>query len=471
PFALELAAARIRALTVDQIAALLHNELRFLTGGSRHAPPRQQTLRAMLDWSYALLQEPEQRLLQRLSVFVGGWRREAAEAVCAGEGIPSSQVLNLLQSLIDKSLVVFGKPKEAEEHYHLLEMVRQFAAEHLHASGEREERKFRHLEWCLTFAEQAESALSAGEQAVWLPRLEREHGNLRAALGWRLQTGKAGERKEQEARSYAPIPLRLCGALLRFWHTRGHLAEGRAWCESALQTDGAQERTAVRAKVLNGVGMLAHAQSDYVAAHAYFEESLAIRREIGDRSGIATSLNSLGNVAEIQGDYVVARAYFGESLTIRREIGDRQGIATALNNLGIVAFNQGDTVAARACFEESLKIQREIGNRPGMAGALGAFAMLIATETAAVLASAAMADASEKAAAGMRGAARLFGAAQALQTQIGTPLPPRAQEECDRYIAQARSVLGEDGFAAVWEEGRTMAWEQAVAYALKEMAD
>jgi predicted ATPase/Tfp pilus assembly protein PilF len=368
PLALELASARIKALSVEQIAARLDNELGLLTGGSRTAQSRQQTLRATLDWSYALLQEPERRLLRRLSVFVGGWRLEAAEAVCAGESIPSSQVLDLLMSLIDKSLVVVGvQQPEGDGRYHLLEMVRQYAEESLQASGEAEQVKLRHQEWCLVFAEQGEAALKTDEQEVWLTRLESEHENLRAGLTWSLETGVAGGEKAEEGQPSFRVPLRFCSALQRFWFTRGHVAEGRAWCERALQAAGAQERTAARAKMLNGTGMLVCMQSDYASSQAYFEESLAIFREIGYPLGIAASLTSLGNVARFQGDNVAARNYHEQSLAINQEIGDSGGIASSFNNLGSVAYDQGQFATAQAYYEKSQTVQQKLDDPDGIA--------------------------------------------------------------------------------------------------------
>ena len=377
PLAIELAAARVRALTVEQIAERLDDHLNLLIGRNRAAQSRQQTLRATLDWSYALLSQVERSLLGRVSVFAGGWTLEAAERVCSGEDIKASQILDMLASLVDKSLVVFGgQQHEAGGRYYLLEMVRQYAAENLHASGEAEAVKRRHQEWYLTFAEQAEPALRTGEQEMWLMRLESEHGNIRAALAWSLKTGIEGDKKGEQAQPFTPLLLRFCSALQPFWHTRAHLAEGRTWCQRALQAEGAQERTALRAKVLNRAGILAYMQGDYTSARAYFEGSLQIEREIGNRSGIAASLNSLGNLANNRGDYVAARAYHEESLQIEREIGNRSGIAASLNNVGNVVSNQGDYVAARAYFEESLQIEREIGNRSDIASTLNNLGVL-----------------------------------------------------------------------------------------------
>jgi non-specific serine/threonine protein kinase len=210
PLAIELVAARVRGMSVEQIAARLDKEFSLLTGGNRGAQSRQQTLRALLDWSYALLSEAERLLLKRLSVFAGGCILDAAEQVCDGEGIEEGQVLDLLTSLIDKSLVLFEERESAGGRYRLLEMVRQYAAEGLQASGEAEPIKRKHRDWFLVLAEAAEPQLKGAEQANWLQRLETEHDNLRVALAWRatdVQGAQAG--------------LRLAGALYRFWFMRG----------------------------------------------------------------------------------------------------------------------------------------------------------------------------------------------------------------------------------------------------------
>ena len=357
PLAIELAAARVKAMTVEQIASRLEDHLGLLTTGSRTAQSRQQTLRATLDWSYDLLSEAERSLLRRLSVFAGGWSLEAAEQVCGGEDVAEGQVLDLLTSLVDKSLVLFEEREGTGGRYRLLEMVRQYAAESLQASDEAEPVKRKHRDWYLALAEAAEPQLQGSGQANWLQQLETEHDNLRAALAWSLPpSGEAG--------------LRFTGALQLFWSTRGHLAEGRAWCKTALEAKGAQERTAARAKALNGAGMLATIQGDYPAARAYHEESLAIKREIGDRQGIAGSLNNLGIIAEHLGDYASARSYFEEALVINQEMGNRIWEAINLGNLGSVVLGQGDYEAAKALCEESLAIKREIGDRQGIAASI-----------------------------------------------------------------------------------------------------
>jgi non-specific serine/threonine protein kinase len=480
PLAIELAAARLRAMTAEQIAARLDDRFRLLTGGSRAVLPRQQTLRAMLDWSYELLTEQECLLLHRLSAFAGGWTLEAAESVCSGEDIEDWEAVDLLTSLVDKSLVVFEEREGGEGRYRLLETIRHYAQERLTETGEEPELQRRHRDFFLALAEEAEPHLQGAEQGVWINRLETEHENLRSALGTCQAMGEVG----------AETGLRLCGALQQFWWIRGHLSEGRAWAVRALSQVGSEEQTQWRAKALTGAAGLAYFQSDYASARAYQEESLAIFREIGDRQRSAAALNYLGMVAYAQGDYASACAFHEQSLAIQREIGNQQGIAYALNGLGIMAQNQGDYALARAYQEESLAIQGEIGDRWGCCWSLlnlgnvarmqGDYAsarafleesLTIQREignrggSAFSLESlAALASAQEQ----PEQAARLWGAAERLREEIGAPLPPNEREEYDHKVSEARAALGEEAFTAAWTEGRAMSWEHAVYYALGE---
>jgi non-specific serine/threonine protein kinase len=308
PLAIELAAARVRAMPVDEIEARLDSRFRLLTGGSRTAQPRQQTLKALIDWSYDLLNEPERSLLGRLSVFSGGWRLEAAEAVCSGKGIEEWEILDLLTSLVDKSLVVYEE-REAEARYRMLETVRQYARDRLVESGESDVVRERHRDYFLALSEEAESKLSGPEQGVWLERLEEEHENLRVGQDWSLSEAASGE------------ALRFCGALQRFWWTRGHLWEGRERCVRALGATGGQERTSERGKAFNGAGVLVSYQGDYASARAYFEESLTIQREIGDRSGISFSLEAFASLAARESRSERAAALLAGAEALREEIG------------------------------------------------------------------------------------------------------------------------------------------------------
>jgi predicted ATPase/class 3 adenylate cyclase/Tfp pilus assembly protein PilF len=514
PLAIELAAARVRSLSVAEINSRLDSRFRLLTGGDRMALPRHQTLRATIDWSYDLLTEQERLLLSRQTVFVGGWTLSAAESVCGGEGIAVWELLDLLTSLVDKSLVVYEE-REGEGRYTLLETVRQYAGERLDASGEAERVQGQHLAYFLALAEQAEPHLRGPEQEVWLARLEGEHDNLRSALAW-----CQGQEEEAEA------GLRLTAAMFRFWEIRrGYLSAGRAYLAEALTRAGTAERTQVRAKALYGAGILAWRQGDYEAARGLHEESLAIRRELGDKRCIAQSLYSLGAVTSYQGDYGTARALLEESLAISRELGDKVGIATSLNGLGNMAYNQGDYGTARVLYEESLAINRELGHKQGIAmalfnlgrmarrsgdyaqahrllaeclewhiqlgikgGSLAEFGWLAADMGDAAQArqwfEQALREHREtgeprETAEDLEGlahlarlqsdwerAARLWGAAQSLREAIGTPPLPEERKEDERDQAAVREALGEAAFAAAWAEGRAMTLEQAIEYAL-----
>jgi predicted ATPase/Tfp pilus assembly protein PilF len=357
PLAIELAAARVKLLPVEQINQRLHDRFRLLTGGSRTAPPRQQTLRATLDWSYELLSEAERALLRRLSVFAGGCTLEAVEVVCAGDGVAAEEVLELLGHLVDKSLVL-AEEQRGEAWYRLLETIHQYGQEELHGSREEAELRVRHRDWYVALAERAEPELQGPEQGEWLERLEREHDNLRAAVDMSIETGEA------------EAGLRLGGALSGFWDGRGYLSEGRERLAALVRLEPAS-RTAPRAKALNGAGVLACRQGEYTAARARHEESLSIYRKLGDKLGVATSLHKLGFVTNLQGGPSEARSLFEESLAIFRELGDEHGIANSLRNLGNVASCQGDYAAARALYEESLLIDRRLGDRRGIAYSLG----------------------------------------------------------------------------------------------------
>ncbi|HLK61174.1 MAG TPA: tetratricopeptide repeat protein [Chthonomonadaceae bacterium] len=364
PLALELAAARVRAMSVEQLAARLGDRFKLLTGGSKSVLAHQQTLRAMMDWSYALLGEPEKRLLGRLSVFSGGWTLEMAERVCAGEGIEGWEVLDLLFSLVDKSLVVYEEQGESAR-YHLLETVREYAGEKLREAGEQAGVQQRHRDGFLVLAEEIRPKLTGPEQGHWLSVLEGEHDNLRAALTFCQAEAEGGE-----------AGLRLGAALQRFWQVRGYLSEGRERLMALLSLPGAMEKTLGHAVVFSGVGALAMGQGDYAFARAMHEQSLEIRRELTDTTGIANSLNNLGALAWMQGDYTSARPLFEESLAIRRELGDKSGIAASLNNLGLLACNQADYASARPLFEESLMICRELGDKSGIAASLNNLGLL-----------------------------------------------------------------------------------------------
>ena len=481
PLAIELAAARLRSLSVEEIHRKLDQRFRLLTGGSRTALPRQQTLRSLIDWSYELLRELEQQLLQRLSVFAGGWTLDAAERVCAGDGVADRDVLDLLTSLVDKSLVV-AEQSDGHYRYRLLETVRQYARDRLLESGDGEVARERHRDYFLALAMEAEPKLRGRAQAEWLQRLEEERENLRASLEWSLAETGSG------------AGLRFGQALERFWLTRGYLSEGREWWTRVLGTPGAEEGTPGRATALNAAGVLAFYQADYPAAVARHQESLAIRRQLDDRRGLATSLNNLGNVLCEQGDLASARRLYEESLVIKRELGEQEGIANSVNNLGIVAAEQGDFASARKLFEESLAIMRELGEGSGIAHALinlGRVAFdqgdypsagVRYDESLAILhqlgdrpgiANSLEGRATVVAAlGGALHAARIWGAAQRLREEIGSPLPQNERRRYDQWVAAARAALGDDAaFDRAWQEGCAWTRELAIALTPAQTAD
>ena len=387
PLAIELAAARVRSMPVEQVNARLDQRFRLLTGGSRANLPRQQTLRALIDWSYDLLNEQERVMLTRLSVFAGGCTLDAAESVCAGGNIDEWQVLDLLASLTDKSLTVYEDPGEgpgAPARYGLLETIRQYAQERLTESGEAaaDTARARHSDWCLALAQEAEPQLIGPEAAEWLARLETEHDNFRAAL---TSCEQAQAERQGEC---AKLALQIAATLARFWYVHGHYSEGRRWIAStlrqvdALLSDPAESDDLLqgRAKALTGAGPLAAMQSDYTAARDFFQSGLDIFRRIDDTPNIARALSGLGNVLSTQSDYTAARPLYEESLRLRRQLQDQAGIAYTLNGLAFMANRQGDHAAARAYYAECVDRFREGGNQAGLANSLDGLANILSLQ-------------------------------------------------------------------------------------------
>lgn len=475
PLAIELAAARVRALSIDQLEKRLDERFRLLTGGSRTSLPRQQTLRATIDWSFNLLNEQEQALLVGLSVFQGGFSLESVEAVCSGDGIERWQVLDLLTSLVDKSLVGFEDGND-EARYGLLETVREYAKDKLSDAGNLDQIRAKHLDYYLLFTETAETKLKGVEQPLWFRRLDGEYENIRAALDFSLTLSSPNE------------ALSLCGYLWQYWWTRAMITEGQDWCNRALskvKVDGsgienaralntagrlawlgsefatAQENLEASlslyrsynaesgmAEALAGLGGVALHQSDYPTARKHHEESLALRRKIDDRQGIASSLNNLGCVALFQGDLEDSRAYYEESAKLRREVGDRHGLSATLGNLACVVMDQGDLKTAHAYLTECFQIINEIADRNGAAYCLEAFAQLATKEN------------------DLARAVTLWSAVQKLRAESNSPRP---QNEADQYakdVASVRAQLGEEAFLTAWEVGQSMSELQATDFAL-----
>jgi predicted ATPase/DNA-binding SARP family transcriptional activator len=373
PLALELAAARTRVFPPDQIAARLDDRFRLLTGGSRTALPRHQTLLALIDWSYDLLSEAERLLLRRLSVFAGGWSFEAAQAVCGDE--LGDGVLDPLVHLVDKSMVVVEAPMEAAEgRYRLLETIRQYAREKLLASGEAEAVRERHLECFLRLAEEAEPRLRGAEQLAWLDHVETEHDNLRTALAWSLERGKSES------------ALRLAGALSYFWELRG-LSEGYKWLDDALALATSEQsgkvavgetstpthtEQAQRAKALYGSGRLSFISLlDPHVSRTIVEESLRLWRELGDKWWMAVALEHVGFLLGVEGDVQTGLTRLEESVSLAREVGDPWLLAFCLVRLGDGLVLTDNIAASRRIFEEGVALARTVGDKSVLSEGLG----------------------------------------------------------------------------------------------------
>ncbi len=338
PLAIELAAARVKMLGVEQIAARLETDFRLLAGGSRTALPRQQTVRASIEWSYCLLPVAEQALLRRLSVFAGGWTLEAAEAVGFGGIYSNSDVLDLLTQLVNKSLVVVEHGQGQESRYRLLEMVRQYASERLAETGEAEKINDRHLAYFLYFTEEIEPKLRTAQRLVGLGRLRTELDNLRAALRWSL----GGSQNDQRVDG-----LRLAAALRDFWVVEGLSKEGLSWLEKGLAFMNGETpiSVALRAKGLFATGTLLLTLSDFPGSRRVLEECVPLFRKIGDKRNLSQALFSLADANHWLGDEETIRAIVLEGVECARQTRDRWILALALNLNGHIARSRNDRKA------------------------------------------------------------------------------------------------------------------------------
>lgn len=476
PLAIELAATRMRLFTTDDLLGRLERRLPLLTGGAQDLPARQQTLQATLDWSHDLLAAEEQSIFRRLSVFAGGCTLEAAEAV-GGEARTALPVIDLVASLVDKSLLWRHEGEVDGPRFRMLETIREYGQERLAASGEDAAIRGAHAGWCLDLAERAEPELTGADQQRWFARLQSDHDNVRAALAWAI------------AEKDAETATRFGGALYRFWATQGHYEEGRRWLEQGLALDncgvttrrgdallgvgvmlffqGVYDEAATRwseslalfrrlgnlagvAYSFGNLGLVADAQGDYERATASYEEALALFRQLNDQKYVSYMLHNLGLIAYFQGDYERATTLYEEALAFVRGEGDQNSIAMTLGNLGLVAFVQGDYERATELQEEALALGRQSSNKPWLARGIEHFALIAAATRE------------------PERAARLFGAAAASRAQFGATLPPNDREFNERYIAEASDQLGAAAFAATWAAGEAMSPDEAIAYALGE---
>lgn len=520
PLAIELAAARVRALSAQQIAERLNDRFHLLTSSSRTAPARQQTLAAALDWSYALLEEIDRRILQRLSIFAGGATLEAAEAVCGCKEIDPYKILDGLARLVDKSLVVVERQKSGETRYRLLETIRQYAGEKLSESGETEDTRDRHLNHFIQWAENAELHLNGGDQLPWLAQYEAEHDNLRAALEW-----------SRSDPTKAEANLRLAAACGRFWRLHGYLSEGRARLATAL-TLTKNERTIHRARALSFAANLAYLRSEYPDMHPMAEEALSIWREIGQEGklGVAFTLDLLGELAIQEGDFTSALEYFQEAigiykeqkdkrgisdilmqfgwaamrtgdyagakryleefLALAREMGDKESLTYALSGLGEVALRQGQFQSAGSLLDQGLELSRARGDKWGSGTLLGSLGWLALLQSQFKKMRENLKESlSIRLEVGDRGgiawcleklgeasklegefqkAINILGCAAALRSPIGSVIDPADQPNYERILNELRTTLGTEAFDAAWSEGKVMQLEDVIDLALSE---
>jgi non-specific serine/threonine protein kinase len=497
PLAIELAAARLKLLSAQALLARLEDRLKLLTGGARDLPQRQQTMRDAIAWSYDLLEDGEKLAFERLSVFAGGFTLEAGEQVAScelrvasPEGNPDSDLttytsrsaqlatLDVLTSLVEKSLLRQEEGMGGEPRFRMLEVVREYARERLQARGVARDAERRHAELFLELAREAwKGTTESARTPEWLGRLEEEGGNLKAALAWWLE-------HDVEA------CLRLASSLDSYWNVRGHYREGRAWIEAALgrSSAGSPVPDRARSKALHMLSSLACEQGDYTAARAFaaerlplvraagdernvawtmidfgvvahrqgdnaaarsaFEEALTVARKLGDKRLTACALTSLGQAARSDGEYAVARSFNEEALALFKEIKEMAAIGVSLDNLGAVAYLEGDFAASTSYYTAALEAYRELGFKNGISTALDGLAALAMKRGE------------------LERAARLAGAAEALRESLGAVLDAADQAFRDGYVAELRESLGEEALARALAAGRELAPEQAVSDAL-----
>jgi predicted ATPase len=350
PLAIELAAARVNALTAGQLAARLDDRVRLLAGASRGGLPRHRTLRAAIEWSHDLLTEAEQTCLRRLAVFAGGCTLEAAEAVCPGGALTPDLVFQTVTSLVDRSLLSADE-RLGSMRYGMLESIHQYARQKLAAAGESAGLSRRHLRWLLDFAEEAD--LDGTDQAAWLDLLAAELDNIRAGLEWSMSAAEP---------ALAESALQLAGDLAQFWIIRGHIGLGRRWLDAALAAAGPDADRRLRAIALDGAGQLAAVHADHAAQRGCQRESLAIWRAVGDDPRVASCLGDLGAVAHIRGEYAAARAMYTEALELASAAGQLQQMARSLSGLGRLALHEGQLDQATEYYMASMARFRQIGD-------------------------------------------------------------------------------------------------------------
>jgi non-specific serine/threonine protein kinase len=480
PLAIELAAPRLRSMTIDELSQRLDQRFALLTDGSRAALPRHRTLRSMIDWSYDLLNEAEQASLRRVSVFAGGWTLARAEAICSGDGIEPTAVIELLASLVDKSLVL-AEDRDGATRYRMLETVRQYAHDRLRESGEQAQWQGRHLASFLALAEELFDAPIGTKWRSLIEEVARELDNMRAALAWCVAAKLVDG-------------LRLAVALHRFWSIRArYLTEGREWLEKLLDAMPNEETGArYRARALFAIGRGAAMQGDYPLAAARYRQSVGICREINERRGEAYGLSGLASVATSQARWADAESLLGECTRLARSVDDRGLLLTNLGNLAVVVHARGDALGAFKVLDEASIIARDAADQPEVGGSiLGALSrergriackegMLVLARqsllesltiverlTSTVLTVGTLETFAELALAehAPARAARIWGSTEHPREELDAPIPFAERADYQKGVAAARAALGDEAFERAWAEGRAMSLDEAVRYA------
>lgn len=477
PLAIELAAARVRVLTPEQIAERLNESFTLLSAGSRMALPRHRTLRATMDWSYGLLEEREKILLRRLSVFASSFTLDAAEAICVGPPLGPDELLDSITTLVDKSLVILDQP-DGEARYRMLETLRQYADEHLATAGERDDLRLRHAEYYLAMAEHAAPRLFGGAaDPALLVRLAAETGNLRAVADWAM---------EDPARS--ETALRLGAALHWFWFAKGRFEEGRQRLTQALDRDIHLAPPDVRAWALIALGHVHIWQGNPRESLPRMEEALLLLRDLDDPEGLAYALNGVGAAIYLSGDPHRCVPYFTEALPIAERLENQTLAAIVLYYHGRAAQDRGEYRVAREAFERATRIGRAAGNRPAIAHPLAMEGRLAYVEGRYPDALACLGESLEihdlnddpwglvlclegiayvTAARGRHAkAARLLGAAAVLRERMAAPIWPTEQAEHAKVTSGLTAALG-PGFDPAFSEGRHLPRTEAVALAME----
>ena len=476
PLALELAAARVALLPPEALLARLDRRLELLADGPLDRPGRQRTLRAAIDWSYELLDDRERTLLARLAVFSGGWSPEAAEAICDVDGDLAGGVSDVVRALAEWSLVRHERTGGGDLRFGFHETMREYAGERLAETDEEAELDRRHASWYAALAEEAETEIEGPKQGLWLERLEADHENLRSALERAL------------ARGDAEVALRLAASLWRFWYRRGHYRAGRRWLDAALASNGAVPAT-LRAKALNGAGVLAQEQLDTALARTMQEESLRLFRACGDKRGAAmalgdlalaeayegryeraaglleeveqlfaelrdpwgraVSLLNLGQVRVHQGEYEGAESLLERGLELAEEVESDDLRAALLHALGQAALGRGDCDAAEARFDGSLRLFGRLGNRVLVASCVEGLAAVAGGRSLATT------------------AARLFAYADVIRAEIDTPLLEAERLVYEPHWTAVRTTR-DPAVRGAWEKARSVSADDAVRYGLAE---